>query len=48
MMNLKKNGPVFGSIHNIGWDSVIGIASRHGLDSPRIKSRWGVRFCAPV
>jgi len=42
-MNYKKKriGPVFGSVQYIGWDSIIGIASRYGLDSPRIKSCWG-------
>ena len=29
-------------------DSVVGIATRYGLDGPRIESRWGVRFSAPV
>jgi len=29
-------------------DSSIGIATRYGLDGPRIESRWGVRFSAPV
>jgi hypothetical protein len=26
----------------------VGIATRYGLDSPEIESRWGVRFSAPV
>ena len=28
--------------------SVVGIATRYGLDGPRIESRWGARFFAPV
>ena len=31
-----------------GPDSSIGIATGYGLDSPRILSRWGARFSAPV
>jgi hypothetical protein len=29
-------------------DSSIGIATRYGRDGPRIESRWGARFSAPV
>jgi hypothetical protein len=29
-------------------DSVISIATRHGLDCPGIESRWGFEFFAPV
>ena len=29
-------------------DSIIGIATRYGLDGPGIESRWGARFSAPV
>jgi hypothetical protein len=29
-------------------DSVVGIATRYGLDGPGIESRWGVRFSATV
>jgi hypothetical protein len=29
-------------------DSVVGIATRYGLDGPGIESRWGARFSAPV
>jgi hypothetical protein len=29
-------------------DSVVGITTRYGLDSPGIESRWGARFSAPV
>ena len=28
-------------------DSSVGIATRYGLDSPGIESRWGARFSAP-
>ena len=31
-----------------GWDSSVGIASRYGLNSPGIESRWGRDFFAPV
>ena len=29
-------------------DSVVGIATRYGLDGPGIESRWGARFSTPV
>jgi hypothetical protein len=29
-------------------DSSVGIATRYGLDGPRIESRWGARFSASV
>jgi hypothetical protein len=29
-------------------DSLVGIATRYGLDGQGIESRWGVRFSAPV
>ena len=32
----------------MGWDSLVGIATRYGLDGPGIESRWGARFSAPV
>ena len=32
----------------LGRDCVVGIATRYGLDSPGIKSRWGARISAPV
>jgi len=32
----------------VGWDGVVGIANRYGLDGPGIESRWGSRFSAPV
>jgi hypothetical protein len=28
-------------IHHVGRDSVVGIATRYGLDGPEIESRWG-------
>jgi len=31
-----------------GLDGSVGIATRYGLDGPRIESRCGVRFSAPV
>jgi len=33
---------------DVGRDSSVGIATRYGLDSPGIESRWGKRFSAPV
>jgi hypothetical protein len=30
-----------------GWDSVVGIATRYGLDGPGIESRWGRDFPHP-
>ena len=32
----------------MGQDSSVGIATRYGLDSPGIESRWGARFSASV
>jgi len=29
----------------MGWDSIVGIATHHGLDSPRIESWRGKSFC---
>ena len=29
-------------------DSSVGMATRYGLDGPRIESRWSARFSAPV
>ena len=31
-----------------GRDGSVDIATRYGLDDPRIESRWGARFSAPV
>ena len=31
-----------------GPGSVVGIATRYGLDGPGIESRWGARFSSPV
>jgi len=31
----------------VGWDSVVVIATCYGLDSPEIKSRWGPDFLHP-
>ena len=31
-----------------GPGSSVGIATGYGLDGPRIESRWGARFSAPV
>jgi hypothetical protein len=28
----------------LGWDSLLGIAIRYGLDGPEIKSWWGQNF----
>jgi len=32
----------------VGQESVVGIATRYGLDGPGIKSRCGERFSAPI
>jgi hypothetical protein len=32
----------------VGRDSVVGIATRYGLDGPGIESRWGARFSARI
>jgi len=32
----------------VGRDSVVGIATRYGMNGPGIESRWGARFSAPV
>jgi hypothetical protein len=32
----------------VGRYSVVGVATRYGLDGPGIESRWGARFSAPV
>jgi hypothetical protein len=32
----------------MGRDSVVGIATRYGLDGREIESRWGAGFSAPV
>jgi hypothetical protein len=31
----------------VGWDGVVGIATRYGLDGPGIESRWGRDFPHP-
>ena len=31
----------------VGWDSSVVIATRYGLDGPRIESRWGRHFPRP-
>jgi hypothetical protein len=33
---------------NSGPGSAVGVATGYGLDGPGIKSRWGVKFFAPV
>jgi hypothetical protein len=36
---------LFGKAENeIGWDSLVGTATRYGLDGPGIQSRWGQDF----
>jgi hypothetical protein len=30
------------------WDSAVGMATRYGLDSQGIESRWEAKFSAPV
>ena len=36
------------SLFEMGWDSVVGIATRYGLDGPGIESLWKRVFLAPV
>jgi len=36
------------SISIWGLDIAVGIATRYGLEGPRIESQWGARFSAPV
>jgi hypothetical protein len=31
----------------VGWDSIVGIATRYGLDGPGIESRWSRDFQHP-
>jgi hypothetical protein len=35
-------------LYNVGRDSSVGIATRYGLDGPRIESRWRARFSTSV
>jgi hypothetical protein len=35
-------------VSSVGPGSVVVIATRYGFYGPRIESRWGARFCAPV
>jgi len=35
-------------VTQVSRDSVVGIATCYGLDSPEIESRWGARFSSPV
>ena len=32
----------------MGRDSLVGIATRHGLNGPEIESQWGARLSAPI
>jgi hypothetical protein len=32
--------PSSGLLHHVGWGSVVGIATRYGLDGPGIESWW--------
>ena len=34
--------------HGVGRDSVVGIATRYGLDGPGIGSRWGATFSTTI
>ena len=36
------------TLHTLGRDSSVDIATRYGLDGPGIESRWWARFSAPV
>jgi hypothetical protein len=35
-------------VYIVGRDSVVGIATRYGMDGLGIESQWGARFSAPV
>ena len=39
---------IYHTLHIVGHDSSVGIATRYGLDGPRIESPWAARFSAPV
>ena len=44
-----KEGKFYNYIfRGVGRGSSVGIETRYGLDGPRIESRWGARFPAPV
>ena len=46
---LPVNGFILLMSDYMGRDSVVGIATRYGLDGPGIDSRWGgARFSTPV
>ena len=32
----------------VGWNSVVSIVTRHGLDGWGIEFQWGVRFSTPI
>ena len=32
----------------MGWDSVVSVVTRYGLDGPGIESCWGVKFSTPI
>jgi hypothetical protein len=32
----------------VGWGSVVGVVTHHGLDGSGIGFRWGTRFSTPV
>jgi hypothetical protein len=46
----KQSNESFNSffVAYVGRDGIVSIATRYGLDGPRIESRWGSRFSAPV
>ena len=51
LLHFYRCGGVFCNcilLYRRGRDSSVGIATRCGLDSPGIESRWGARFSAPV
>jgi hypothetical protein len=48
-LNLNTRlGNVFGKSIPSGPGRSVGIATGYGLDGPKIESRWGARFSAPV
>ena len=46
-ISLGKHFPISDFLY-MGCDSSVVIATRYGLDGPRIRSRWGARFSSPV
>jgi hypothetical protein len=47
MSSSRDKHYIWDHIWAVGWDSVVGIATRYGLDGRGIESRWGARVSAP-